>query len=260
MEDPREGDRLAAKVNASDWVDRYLHQSFLDVKHGIPAAGTVLEVGCGPAVLLAEINRRRPDLHCVGIDAGVDRLVALNDLPGVRLAAAKAQQLPLREESCDLVYSRMLLEYLPNPEQAVREMVRATRPGGSVLLQDLDGQLIQHWPPDPTLDAQLAAVVSALRRTGFDPQVGRRLYGMATAAGLEDVTVAVEGYHVIAGRIDPNLRRQWQIKFDIVRPAVARLVGPREADAVIEQFMDYLDRPETLTFSTQFTVTGRRPD
>jgi hypothetical protein len=153
----------------------------------------------------------------------------------------------------------MLLQYLPNPEQAVREMVRVTRPEGTVLLQDLDGQLIQHWPPDPTLDAQLASVVTALRPTGFDPHVGRRLYGMATAAGLEDVTVALEGYHVIAGRIDPILRRQWQIKLDIARPAVARALGPGEADAVIEHFMDYLDRPETLTFSTQFTVTGRRP-
>src|SRR5256885_13262071 len=51
--------------------------------------------------------------------------------------------------SFDLVYCRMLLQYLREKEQAVAEMTRVCKPGGTVLLQDLDGQLLWHYPEDP---------------------------------------------------------------------------------------------------------------
>jgi SAM-dependent methyltransferase len=258
MEDPREGRRLAAKVDTRDWAKRYLDESVLNGKHPIRPSGAVLEVGCGPAVLLAEVNRRRPDLHCVGIDAGARRLAALERHPQVQLAAARAECLPFRDASFDLVYCRMVLEYLPAPERAIAEMVRVCRPDGTVLLQDLDGQLVQHYPPDANVDAAVSAVVTALATTGFDPHVGRRLFGLAQAAGLMDINVAMEGYHVIAGRIDPTRREQWVLKLGIAKPAIVAALGPVRADTAIQQFMDYLDRKDTLTFSTQFTVMGRR--
>jgi len=64
--------------------------------------------------------------------------------------------------------------------------------------------------------------------------------------------------NVIAGRIDPTRRQQWLLKFDIAKPAIVAALGSAGADAAIQQFMEYLDRKDALTFSTQFTVTGRR--
>jgi SAM-dependent methyltransferase len=82
MEDPREAQRLAAKVDAPRWVDRYL------ARHLRPGM-RILDVGCGPAVLAGELARRSPDVAIVGVDASAQRLeVAFENLDGLPNAEA----------------------------------------------------------------------------------------------------------------------------------------------------------------------------
>jgi hypothetical protein len=103
-------------------------------------------------------------------------------------------------------------------------------------------------------------VVAALAATGFDPFVGRKLFWLAKRAGLEKVNVQVECYHLIAGEIDPGVLKQWELKLEIARPQMARIFGNEsEAREHARRFLDYLKRPDTLTYSTVFTVTGEKP-
>ena len=162
--------------------------------------------------------------------------------------------------SFDLVYCRMLLQYLRYKERAVEEMVRVCKPGGRVLLQDLDGQLLWHYPEDPALQQAVEKCVKGLGETGFDPFVGRKLFWLARKAGLENVEVQVECYHLIAGEIAPNVLQQWQLKLEIAKPQMARIFGSEtEAKKISRRFLEYLSRPDTLTYSTVFTVTGQKP-
>lgn len=261
MDSPHEAGRLAAKVNAPTWVDSFLAHSLSTSGSGsMPLGGSVLDVGCGPGVLLAEVSRRRPDLRCYGVDTSLDRLHHARRQAKVQVAVGDAEALPFPDGCFDLVFCRMLMEYLPAPERAMAELVRVCRSGGRVLVQDLDGQLVSHYPADPDLEQALSVVVKALARTGFDPHVGRKLFSLAITAGLGDIMVAVDGYHVIAGRVAPEQRAHWVLKLEIARPAVtAALGGESAAAAAIDRFLAYLDRPDTLTFSTQFTVHGTRP-
>lgn len=170
-----------------------------------------------------------------------------------------ARALPLEDGSFDVVYSRLMLQYVAERDVAVAEMARVTRPGGTVVLFDLDGQLVWHDPLGPELRALLDPVTQALTAAGFDPHTGRRLYGLARRAGLTDLDVRVDPYHLIAGRIDPVQRGQWELKLDIARPLIARALGsPQAGDEAVAAFLAHLDSAETLTYSVAFTVTGRR--
>jgi hypothetical protein len=40
---------------------------------------------------------------------------------------------------------------------------------------------------------------------------------------------------------------------------VRALGSEKEADEQIRRFMDYLSRPDTLTYSNVFTITGKKP-
>lgn len=163
-------------------------------------------------------------------------------------------------ESFDLVYCRMLLQYLQKKERALSELVRVCRPGGKVLLQDLDGQLLWHYPEDPALQRAVEKGVAALGETGFDPFVGRKLFWLAGKAGLENLKVQVECYHLIAGEPLPEVLKQWELKLDIARPRMARVFGSEvQAKEHSRRFLEYLSRPDTLTYSTVFTVTGEKP-
>jgi hypothetical protein len=143
----------------------------------------------------------------------------------------------------------------PTPRGPWSRRPASAEPGGTVVLQDLDGQLLQHYPPDPTLQRQLESAIAGLGTTGFDPFVGRKLFALARAAGMSVRDLRVEPYHLIAGRADEHTRRLWSLKLDIAQPATARALGSRqEADALRNRLLAYLDREDTLTWSYLFTV------
>src|SRR5207244_9790621 len=66
-----------------------------------------------------------------------------------------AQSMEFRSNSFDLVYCRMLLQYLKEKERAVSEMARVCKPGGTVLLQVLIGQLLWHYAEDSAMQCKL---------------------------------------------------------------------------------------------------------
>jgi ubiquinone/menaquinone biosynthesis C-methylase UbiE len=256
MEDPREAMRLELKVDAHDWVRRYLARR-------LGAGAEVLSVGCGPGVILREVVARDASIRATGIDISADRLKEAErkhrGVEQLRFVRGDAQAMEFASDRFDVVYSRMLLEYLKDKELAVREMARVCRRGGTVLLQDLDGQLLWHYPEDPIVQRTAEKVVAALASTGFDPFVGRKLFSLAYKAGLQEIEVQAENYHLIAGEAEPEILRQWELKLEIARPQLAKLLGGEDkAREQAQRFLEYLSRPDTLTYSTVFTVTGRK--
>jgi SAM-dependent methyltransferase len=248
MEDPREGFRLEQKINPDAWVQTYL------APHLFPGA-EVLDVGCGPGTILRAATDRRA--HGVGIDVGPVRIRQAQSLQFFR---GDVQALQFESGTFDVVYSRMLLQYVPDKEKAVAEMVRVCKPGGTVLMQDLDGQLVWHYPEDALIQQTATRVLTSLQPRGFDPFVGRKLFWFARNAGLDNVRVKVECYHLIAGPIDPALFKQWELKLEIAKPRMQEALGSAyEAGEEIRRFLSYLRRPDTLTYSTVFTVAGEKP-
>jgi hypothetical protein len=97
-----------------------------------------------------------------------------------------------------------------------------------------------------------------LAPTGFDPFVGRKLFQLARGADLERLTVEVEPYHLIAGESSPGDVVRWRSKLDIARPIIAQALGEQTASEAIARFIDYLRRPDTLSYSIMFTVRGTK--
>jgi ubiquinone/menaquinone biosynthesis C-methylase UbiE len=256
MEDPREAARLEAKVDPDAWVQKYLAQR---VRPGTE----VLSVGCGPGAILNEVSELHPSVRATGIDISADRVKEAiqrnRENPRLNFVRGDAQAMPFPSDSFDLVYSRMLLQYLREKEKAVAEIARVCRPGGIVLLQDLDGQLLWHYPEDASVQRAVQKVLAALAPTGFDPFVGRKLFCLAQKAGLRNLDVQIEPYHLIAGAIEKHILKQWELKLDIAKSQMAKALGSKaEAEEQIQRFLEYLCRPDTLTYSVQFTVTGEK--
>jgi SAM-dependent methyltransferase len=104
----------------------------------------------------------------------------------VELRAGDALALPLRDDEWgrfDVAHARFLLEHLPDPLAAVRQMVRAVRPGGRIVLEDDDHDVLRLWPEPPGLWAIWQAYIRTYDRLGNDPYVGRRLVSLLHAAG-----------------------------------------------------------------------------
>lgn len=82
----------------------------------------VIDVGCGERPYADFFE----DAHYVGLNYGVDS--ASPDIVG------DAQQLPLKSNCADIVFSTQVIEHVPHPEKLVREAFRVLKPQGVFLL------------------------------------------------------------------------------------------------------------------------------
>jgi SAM-dependent methyltransferase len=91
----------------------------------------------------------------------------------------------------DLVFARFVLTHLREPEKALQRMVQAARPGGMVVVEDI--QFTGHFcvPACPAFDRYVALYQQVVQHNGADPNIGPRLLGMFLDAGLADVDLEV---------------------------------------------------------------------
>jgi ubiquinone/menaquinone biosynthesis C-methylase UbiE len=99
------------------------------------------DIGTGTGILASELARI--GLHVIGvdnssrmIDAARANLEAADLMERVELRKGEAHRLPIADDEVDAAFAHMVLHYLPSPAEAVREMARAVRPGGSIVVVD----------------------------------------------------------------------------------------------------------------------------
>jgi SAM-dependent methyltransferase len=93
---------------------------------------TVLDVGGGPGYFVDALRAAGARVILVDADAGEMRLWGRTPPDGGIQASALA--LPIRTGRIDLCFSSNVLEHVPEPITMAEEMVRVTRPGGTVFL------------------------------------------------------------------------------------------------------------------------------
>jgi SAM-dependent methyltransferase len=212
-----------------DWHKRFLQQAgwtkelrtYLFTRAGLESAGKVLEVGCGTGAILATLAGRAV-LH--GLDLQPARLVqARQNTPQALLTCGEAGCLPYASGVFDITFCHFVLLWVPDPLQALREMKRLTRPGGSILAlaePDYTARL-----DEPAGLAPLGRwQAESLRRQGADPGLGRRLADLFHLAGIPLIET---------GCLQPEARRspsprEWELEWKVLEDDLAGLLPPEE--------------------------------
>jgi SAM-dependent methyltransferase len=105
---------------------------------GLAALGgaeVVADVGCGNGRYLADLARRGHAGPVLGVDMSPGMLLAARSgAPRARLMVADAMALPVRDAAADVTLATHMLYHVPEPDRAVRELRRITRPGGRVIV------------------------------------------------------------------------------------------------------------------------------
>lgn len=109
----------------------------------LPLAGAVLEIGTGKGRFLSALAVEVPFVTTVDVDPSEQRFARLNAAwrevsRKIRFLVQNAEQLTFRNASFDAVVSMNALHHFREPITAVHEMVRVLRPGGRIILSDLD--------------------------------------------------------------------------------------------------------------------------
>jgi len=100
---------------------------------GIQPGMRVLDVGCGPGGLTRELATRLGAGNVAAIDPAAQFAAACRDRnPGADVRTGVAEQLPWPAAYFDAALSSLVIGFLRDPSQGVKEMTRVTRPGGIV--------------------------------------------------------------------------------------------------------------------------------
>jgi len=107
-----------------------------------PAAGRILEIGCGEGNNLEYVQKRLPDATLVGLDFSLEKTAFMKHaFPFPLPICGNALNLPFRDASFDLVLLRDLLHHVDwAREKAVAEAVRVLKTGGSIVIFESDGR------------------------------------------------------------------------------------------------------------------------
>ena len=130
----------------ADW-DRLQATFFSDqIREGVLSAAGVEEgrraadLGAGTGFLTEGLLVR--GLHVVAVDQSAAMLDALRhkfpDTARLDCRVGEAEKLPLACCSVDYCLANMFLHHVERPLAAIREMVRVLRPGGKVVVSDMD--------------------------------------------------------------------------------------------------------------------------
>ncbi len=153
----------------------------------------VLDLGCGPGFGTIDLAERvGTDGKIYAIDASEKFLHFLNrqlvdgDLKQVSAQRADVHQIPLPDESVDIVFARWVLCFVERPEQVVEEVARVLRPGGRLVIFDyFNYQAVNIFPKRDTFTQLFNAYYQSLIDQGGTYDIGHILPGLIDKQGLE---------------------------------------------------------------------------
>jgi len=149
---------------AADAYDRFMGRysvplapQFADLAGVVPGQ-RVLDVGCGPGALTAELIRRLGPDAVAAVDPSEPFVQAARERhPGVEVERASAEDLPLPDQSFDAALAQLVVHFMADPVAGLREMTRVTREEGVVAACVWDhaggqGPLSAYWDAARELD------------------------------------------------------------------------------------------------------------
>jgi SAM-dependent methyltransferase len=184
-------DGSAYEIFLGRWTQR-LAQTLLNVAR-LPETGPILDAGCGTGSFAIATAKRWPLREIVGTDIAasyIDYARRRREAGNLRFEVADVTQVPYVDRYFDSVVAQLVLNFVPDPLAAVREMIRITKRGGPLIacVWDFRGGLVYQrmfWDTAAVIDEGAAKVRDKLFSNPLALPEG--LTDLFRAGGLVDV-------------------------------------------------------------------------
>ena len=187
----------------------------------VVAGQRVLDVGCGPGALTAELVQRLGPASVNAVDPSESFVAAVQKrYPGVDVRRSNAEQLPFRDQVFDAALAQLVVHFMTDPVAGLREMARVTRTDGVVAASVWDhagsgGPLNVFWEAAGELDRE---VVNESQLAGARKGHLTQLFQTAGLREIEESVLSVSVEH-------PSFEDWWDPFTLGVGPAGSYTVG-----------------------------------
>jgi arsenite methyltransferase len=217
----------------------------------------VLDVGCGPGFYCAELAAELgPSGSVVGVDAS-EAMIGLAtrrcaELGNVTLHVAPAESLGVADADFDAALCVQVLEYVAEPRTGLAELHRALRPGGRVLVWEIDWATFSMHDDELTRRVQQAWDEHLTHRS-----LPRTLAPLLRSVGFDDVRVRAHPLATV--ELDPETYGGAMMPLIGGFAAGRAGVSAEEAEAWVEAQRALGERGEYYFSVTQFCFTALKP-
>ena len=170
----------------------------------------VLDVGCGPGTISADLARLVSPGRVHAIDVAEEvialarRLHEPAELSNLHFSVDNVYDLSFEEEGFDVVYAHQVLQHLSDPVAALLEMRRVLRGDGVLAVRDADYGAFVWWPLDPRLDEWMDLYQRVTSANFAEANAGRCLAAWVRAAGFAELKVSSSNW-----TFHDEQERQW---------------------------------------------------
>jgi trans-aconitate 2-methyltransferase len=223
----------------------------------------VVDAACGGGdVTFALAQRVGPEGHVTGLDLDEEKVKATSEaaasrgLRNVSFEVADVSK-PWKVAEANLVYARFILTHLREPEALLRQALAALKPGGTVLVEDIDIAGHFSYPDCTAFKAYYELYIALSRRRGGDPLIGRRLPLLLEQAGFDKVEATV---------VQPFSRKGGPKEVSVLTLDATsegllaeKLVTPEELAQIKQELAAFVQRPDTIVSMPRiFQAWGRK--
>jgi SAM-dependent methyltransferase len=218
-----------------DWHARFTQQAqwtkslrdYLLSKLEIAPHWKILEVGCGTGAVLFDFQTSQVG-HLHGIDISYDACeMATRNSIGSSISTSDVLHLPYPANTFDLVFCHYFLLWLPDPLQALADIKRILKPGGSFLVfaePDYNARIDSPPPLVRLGELQTASLV----QQGANPSLGRELPSLVSASGFIDIRYGISGFET-AATMAPDW---WETEWLVLEQDLGKRIDPRELESL----------------------------
>ncbi|KAF8518699.1 UbiE family methyltransferase [Hysterangium stoloniferum] len=156
---------------------------------------SILDVGCGPGTITADLAALVPEGKVIGLEYAsivLEQARATSEqrgLQNVQFAVGDVHALDYPDDTFDIVHAHQVLQHIHDPVQALREMRRVTKPGGIVAARDFDCSSMIWFPEVEGMNEWKTLYRQVSRFVGGEPDAGRQLHVWARKAGFEKTDI-----------------------------------------------------------------------
>ena len=251
--------RLAIQAR-SGWGKEARTLSWFGLQDGM----SVLELGSGPGFITAQLLDMLPNspITCLEVDPAflTQAEQYLHDKANhrVRFVEGSVMDIRLEANQFDCAYARLLFQHLPDPNGAAKEIWRVLKPGGKLIIHDIDDEIFGLFePPIPELSIVVEKFGQAQAARGGNRRIGRDLWRILEAAGFHNLDLEVLAGHSGNRGIEPFLEH---IDPDRLLPLVKTgLMSAEELEQFRASRTKFQASPEPFTLWLSLMICGEKP-
>ena len=242
-----EQQRLVAQAAEFESQSRWVLDQ-IDIQPGWRA----VDIGCGPIGILNLLSER---VGATGSVVGLEREqrfvamaqaeVAQRGLRNVEVVQGDALNPGLPKAEFDLVHERLVLINVPARKALLQEMISLLRPGGTIILEDVDDISYTCVPLHPSWTILLDAFHAVFHANGGNAFIGRELAGYLRDFDIKDIRIKI---HV--GAVNPGEYRRTHLLslLDVLHDKIvgSGILTEAQLGEHRAALVDHLKQPNTL--------------